>query len=268
MLTILKSLMLYFEKSNQPISNIFPKIESALDAFEEIKNLFEDENTNQMYEQIIESIKIYTLNSKEGGLWLLSYLFTPNGLNDLQNRKQLKPRKLGKYSEFENSINIPKRTNEELESQITSESTIQEFYSLHDEINADVEAIELEQHPERLVSRAIEYLKIICQFLRMSNDATEHVVGLFSAYCDGIPYNKFPIICNPFCNTWCWGAAEEIPIYADFIDIAKRISPTPCSESSCERTISLQRLIILANRKKSKDDLVNSRLTLMRSINN
>ena len=71
MLTILKSLMLYFEKSNQPISNIFPKIKSALDAFEEIKNLFEDENTNQMYEQIIKLIKIYTLNSKEGGLWLL-----------------------------------------------------------------------------------------------------------------------------------------------------------------------------------------------------
>ena len=48
-------------------------------------------------------------------------------------------------------------------------------------------------------------------------------------------------------------------------EVAQRINPTPASEASAERSISLQRAIILSKRKRAYRDLVRAREILMQA---
>ena len=50
-------------------------------------------------------------------------------------------------------------------------------------------------------------------------------------------------------------------------EIAMRLHATPCSEASCERTISTQRIVLTARRMSSKKQLLDARLTLLRGLN-
>ncbi len=56
----------------------------------------------------------------------------------------------------------------------------------------------------------------------------------------------------------------EDPLFRNFADIALRLEPTPCSEASAERAISLQRLVILKRRNKALKELIDARLIYMR----
>ena len=58
------------------------------------------------------------------------------------------------------------------------------------------------------------------------------------------------------------------PIWETIAEIAMRLHCASCSEASCERTISLQRLVLTARRMSSKKDLLDARLTLLRGLNN
>ena len=57
------------------------------------------------------------------------------------------------------------------------------------------------------------------------------------------------------------------PIWNTLAEIAMRLHCSPCSEASCERTISLQRIVLTARRMSSKKDLLDARLTLLRGLN-
>ena len=58
---------------------------------------------------------------------------------------------------------------------------------------------------------------------------------------------------------------NQDPNSEELSEIAQRIMPTPASEASAERSISLQRSIILAKRNKAHRDLVRSREILMQA---
>ena len=57
------------------------------------------------------------------------------------------------------------------------------------------------------------------------------------------------------------------PIWDTISEIAMRLHCSPCSEASCERTISSQRLVLTARRMNSKKQLLDARLTLLRGLN-
>lgn len=46
-----------------------------------------------------------------------------------------------------------------------------------------------------------------------------------------------------------------------------RLHCSPCSEASCERTISTQRVVLTAKRMSSNKDLLDARLTVIRGFN-
>jgi hypothetical protein len=58
----------------------------------------------------------------------------------------------------------------------------------------------------------------------------------------------------------------EEPCWRDIADIALRLLNCSCSEASCERTISTQRLIMVSRHMKSTKRLLDARLTLMRAL--
>ena len=51
-------------------------------------------------------------------------------------------------------------------------------------------------------------------------------------------------------------------------DIALRLRSCPCSEASCERTISAQRLLLTAQRLRSSDETIDARLIIMKGFEN
>ena len=57
----------------------------------------------------------------------------------------------------------------------------------------------------------------------------------------------------------------EYPAYAPIAEIALKLHSSPCSEASCERTISTQKFILNLRRQNSSRDLLDARLKLMRA---
>ena len=57
------------------------------------------------------------------------------------------------------------------------------------------------------------------------------------------------------------------PLWNTIAEIAVRLFCSPCSEASCERTISTQRLVLTARRMSSKKELFDARLTLLLGLN-
>lgn len=67
---------------------------------------------------------------------------------------------------------------------------------------------------------------------------------------------------------YMWEHIKDLnPIWNTIAEIAARLHCSPCSEASCERTISTQRLVLTARRMSSKKELLDARLILMRGLN-
>lgn len=86
MLMVMKKLTLIFEDPNLQLSRAYPIIESAIDALYEGEQKALETN-KPFYRGVRNSLKSYTISSKEGGIWLLSYILTPEGIKDISERK-------------------------------------------------------------------------------------------------------------------------------------------------------------------------------------
>ena len=86
-------------------------------------------------------------------------------------------------------------------------------------------------------------------------------------------FNEYIDAESPFedCNTnnkigFSWQQIKaEYPKFAPMAVVALKLHATPCSEASCERTISTQKLILNMRRRNSSQDLLDARLKLMRA---
>ena len=67
-------------------------------------------------------------------------------------------------------------------------------------------------------------------------------------------------------NLWNWENLETDDRFLEIAEIALRIRPTPASEASAERFISLQRLVILARRNRANKDLTDARMALLKRL--
>ena len=79
-LVILRSLINIFEAPSTKLSTVYYYIERAHLAFKQIL-------TNNPFADIFDSsLMNYTLDSKDGGIWVFAYLITPNGRDDFYGR--------------------------------------------------------------------------------------------------------------------------------------------------------------------------------------
>lgn len=65
-------------------------------------------------------------------------------------------------------------------------------------------------------------------------------------------------------NLWNWEELLDNPTFASIAEIALRLKPTPASEASAERYISLQRLVIVPRRNRAHQDLTDARISLLK----
>ena len=69
------------------------------------------------------------------------------------------------------------------------------------------------------------------------------------------------------CGDYIWDEIQERDIIWRYLgEVALRLHCSPCSEASCERTISTQRLLYTARRISSKKQLIDARLKIMRGL--
>lgn len=65
-------------------------------------------------------------------------------------------------------------------------------------------------------------------------------------------------------NLWNWEVLIDDRRFSEIAELALRIRPTPASEASAERYISLQRLVVLARRNRANKDLTDARMALLK----
>jgi hypothetical protein len=81
-LAIFKALINIFENTSTPHWSAFKHLENAYLALLELK----EEYDNPYADTLADSFNRYTLMSKDSGLWVISYLFTPEGREDFHHR--------------------------------------------------------------------------------------------------------------------------------------------------------------------------------------
>ena len=220
MLMILKKLILIFEDPNQSLSTSYKIIESALDAFEEAESISQN---SDFYRQVRNSLKAYTINSKEGGLLLLSYVLTPEGLKDINDRKNGSKRKKGSLKDFQFHQNKIQQDTEDSNLDFVKETIIKEFYepeSSNAEPTSTVSSIDADSYYQRCSLT----MSKICETLELSQEQQENVMKAQDAYL----LSELPKICEHFCETldkksWNWEIIYEDERFKDFADIALRL---------------------------------------------
>ena len=100
--------------------------------------------------------------------------------------------------------------------------------------------------------------------LTFGTGSVTSIMNRFNTYLDDVnPFEHYQVD-NAIGYSWKQ-IARSFRDVAPIADIALRLHNSVCSEASCERTIATQKLILTARRKTSRNELLDARLTLMRS---
>ena len=259
-LEIFKSLINIFEKDKTPLSAVFYYIERAHFSLTQLSA------ENPFASIFDESLMNYTIDSIDGGIWVFSYLLTPNGRADFYNR--LKNQNNGiPETDFRDFFKIQKKKDCdalcEIETEIINEKLdlIHNFDNSQKTENKDFDEVDLRyyEHSTSMIQRAKDYLKSICDQFHVSKKTA---VSQLNQYLEQNLFGDYE--CG---ENFSWFQIRSLDDWNFFGDIALRLSCSPCSEASCERTISAQRLILTSRRYNSQKRLLDSRLTLMRATN-
>ena len=136
-----------------------------------------------------------------------------------------------------------------------------------EESTDDEESIEAIKNSDRLcLDQAQNYLSETLEHWGISEKSKAMVMEEFNSFVR----NNEDIYSDQTlsCGDYFWENIKfKNPIWSTISEIAMRLHCSPCSEASCERTISSQRLVLTARRMNSKKQLLDARLTLLRGLN-
>lgn len=300
-LSVLKSLTNIFENTKTPHFKAFRLLEKAIGALEELKTL----KGNLFAHCIEEELRKYTLNPADCGIWLLSYLLTPAGRKDFSlriNKKTFPPKpdynslfSCGRQREKEEiesivdacieNVDFPQKPEEysndlegilapldddDEEDEDESDDDfeyIPAFDSTEDEENSSDDEDRMEINMERMSFYPAQvYLRQVLTNWGIAPVSRQRVIDTFNSFIsDKNDIFKGQKLEN---GDYFWQHIRQIsPIWDTLGEIACRLHCSPCSEASCERTISMQRLVLTARRMSSKKELLDARLTLLRGLN-
>jgi hypothetical protein len=292
-LVVFKALILTFENTGTPLSSAFSLLENGILALEELSS------TIPFADKFKASLENYTLKSRHGGIWILAYVSTPRGRLDFQQRVRT-----GKFHQPAEGKHALFHVKGQTDLKDPVEETIDELLS--DNIDEAINEIEndtiidlaarnetlIEAEPEEgdisdddqeseeiaegdlviapgnsVINQAREYLIQLLVNRKLSERSAKGLAGQFNDYITK-KESQLPIPLHTLADdsyNWELLRTEEAS-WRDIADIFLRLLNCSCSEASCERTISTQRLILASRRMKSAKRLLDARLTLMRAI--
>ena len=255
-----RALVNIFSDPSTRLSSAFPLIEGACETLVEIANQSKGiKKAFILYSK--KTLLSYTINNKNGGIWILAYSLTPKGLHDILLRFK---NEKANTSTAENFKVISKKNsdNHNYDSELLDfeyEHINNLFYEEDNEID-DLQADAIE-NPQYIQS-AVDELKYIADILEYDSGRTNHLLSVYDAYIKR--YIK-DLYLNKTLNLFNWASLYENEDLSDLADIALRLEPATCSEASAERAISTQRLIMEPRRDNAKKDLTDARLIYLRT---
>ena len=262
-LMILHNIVSHFESTRTLLSQAFPTLMNAFGAFDELS----DEG-NPYAQQFSASLKLKTFNCEEGGVWFLAYLLTRKGQRE--NRLSMLGQPMKQSHPFLNYFHIPPFAeaedpldhvieNDEADSDAEDNDPIDE----DENEEATVEDDESEDLSP-LLKKAKDFLRQQLINSCYSPVTIDHLMEHFNHYLDEEKPFEDCITNDVIGFSWLQIKAEYLE-FKPIAEIAMKLHSSPCSEASCERTISTQKLILNLRRRNSANDLLEARLHLMRS---
>jgi hypothetical protein len=229
---------------------------------------------------------MYTISLVDGPLWLFTYIFTPIGHEDIRERLN-NPSIQRQTKGFLKEFYVPNADEDESELFDVLDEAVDT--AVNEDIVANNLPIENAAEPfsqtdlENLVARNKRDLPLLDAF--NSSDTRPPIAKLEDIFLQLLPRTKCdpnntsmyldyfrkylasdyrrvdlsPLDCKRF--NWVTLRAkgeEKWPL----ADLAMRIEPNPCAEASCERVISVQRLLLTSKRMRTNPDLLDARLIL------
>ena len=264
---VFKLLVLTCESSTQPFFTGFRLIEKALVS---LNKLEEPELKDSLFAQ--------TLGSKEGGIWILSYLFTKEGHDDFHARlhsgdlsppdeplEYSTPRYSTPKDPLEQEVQWILEQyleNEEMKLIQTEEEEEEEWEEGEDE--NEEEDYENVRRSKTYLTQAKDALKLCLQLDGYEKHSVKLTLQKFNTFIDDInPFQEY-LVDSPIGYSWTQIRAN-VPDFSSIANVALKLHCAALSEASCERTISAQRLINNARRRSSNTLTLEARLTIMRS---
>ena len=298
LLGALRTLIAHFESATCSVSEVYPAITATINSFYLWRCMKDGELVSSSWECVFrgmaDSLKQYFLDRPHAGLLILSHILTPQRrhsfLAEKDQRHVILPRQFRfqeptldrdliaqeideVLEEGDSGIAIPASRKEEI--------LLEQVLAVRSDDDVDVSGKEEEEeekdeddmyrlyisqtqnsHAEAL-AKAYSALKMVCNLISINN---KNALKAFDAFLERDNYILRQHLRESVDGRWYnWQYMEQISGFQELSEVAQRISPTPASEASAERSISLQRAIILSKRKRAYRDLVRSREILMQA---
>ena len=280
-LGILRTLIARFESASSSVTEVYPTIDATINSLLFWKDLKGGDNLDkawtESFSRMAECLQLYFLQQQHTGLLILSYILTPNGrkafTGQMSQRRVILPKEFRVKDEIVDDEPVSQELEDlliEREPGVSIEQSKKEK-TLLDEIEAvvvpqtevDTDDEQDEGQPSEALNQAYDALRFVARLVRVDENKT---LKAFDAYLDHNNYLLRDHLRESIDGRWFnWNYMQTIDGFAELSEIAQRIMPTPASEASAERSISLQRAVILAKRNKAYRDLVRSREILMQA---
>ena len=281
-LGILRTLIARFESASSSVTEVYPIIDATINSLLFWKDLRDgddlDEDWTQTFSTMAQCLQSYFLQQQHTGLLVLSYILTPNGrkaftgqtsqtriilpkefrvheerVDDEPDQQELDE----VFMEMEPGLSVRQSKKEKILLEQVNAVTVPEG-----EVEVDDNGQDGGQTSEAL-TQAYDALRFVANLVGVNE---KNALTAFDAYLDPNNYLLREHLRESIDGRWFnWNYMQTIGGFAELSEIAQRIMPTPASEASAERSISLQRAIILAKRNKAYRDLVRSREILMQA---
>ena len=293
----LRSLMNVLGKETTCLPDVYPLVSKLIELLDRLDDISGWENTRDC---LIRNIKYYTLNSKEGPLYLLSYALTPKGRSDLyqkQFKKEVPNEKdFIKFTEYE----IPNILNSNKSNEMNSNNELDQNENNNNEQDKIVDclidvALDTWQNFEPSVTKNDGEYEILQGNVLQIKQTMEVHQSFFHISCSAldeileyllIPEKERGNTKKAFFK-WMTSDHDKLPDYflADdknpemiwsaihlrdasenwnqIAEIALRLLNIPATETSCERLISIQGFIAHKRCRRANSELLNARLIHM-----
>lgn len=238
------------------------------------------------YTQASESLSQYTLKSSDGGTIALAWILTPEGRQSLSPdqpsdaaedlARSIAPRKNKRTKSRNQLMNFPvkdrklSRIDREIQDDCFLERLAQDrdldSVSNHEGVLDSEEDTSNETSPTITADFPRDQIRTsltnIMNNLGYSKEQQRITLSAYESYLvdkldPGIHLTELHD------KTWNWSSLTALDSVKGLADIAMRIAVAPCSESSAERSISIQRLILTPRRSKTRSDLAQARIRIM-----
>lgn len=278
LLGVLRTLIAHFESTLSSITEVYPTIDATITSLLLWKSFSGGEMSpswENVFSDMAACLKFYFIEKPHSDLLVLSYVLTPHGRRaflDGKHQRYIPPKEFD-YRDDEVDDDVISGEIDEILMEAEPDMSVPESTKATELLEivlgvptseaSDTTPIRPPPNSHESLTKAYTALRYVCSLVSLSQ---ENALKALDAFLEPNHYLIRENLRETIDRRWYnWHHMRTVAGFEELSEIAQRIMPTPASEASAERSISLQRAIILAKRNKAQRDLVRSREILMQA---